>query len=77
MAGITFSFHADLLLLPLDVLGGEAAKLRHPKASVEKRPDDELLLRRLAGVGELVGFLGSERFTDVLIRHRPSCSVRV
>jgi len=75
--GSALAVDPDLLLLPLDVLRGEAAKLGHSEAGVEECPDDELLLRRLAGVGELVGLLGSERFTDVLIRHRPSCFVRV
>jgi len=43
-------------LLPEDVAWRQAAQLGHPQAGIEQRPDDEFLIRGLAGMTEPIGF---------------------
>ncbi len=63
----TFSLYPDLALLPLDTLRRHAAEFRHAEAGIEKRPDDQLLLRRPAGIAEKIGLLIPEGFPDVSV----------
>ncbi len=51
------------------VLPPEAAELRHPKARVEGRPDNQCRSQRPAGVHQTVGFLAAQRLTYELIGH--------
>ena len=49
------------------VLGGQGAQLSDAEAGVEQDPDDDLLGRRLTGVGEAVGLLGGEGLAEALL----------
>ena len=61
------SLYPDLALLPLDTLCRHAAELRDAEAGIEKRPDDQLLLRRPAGVAEEIRFLAPQGLPDVAV----------
>ena len=75
--GAALAPDAELPLLPEDVLGGEIAQLAHEESGVEQGPDDELLGRRLAGIGQAVGLLGGEGLADVLVGHCSPRTVRL
>ncbi len=46
-------------------LSDETCELVDAQAAVEQRPDNQLLLMRLAGVGELGGLVGHQRLAFV------------
>jgi len=69
--GAAFALQPQLALLPEDVLRREVAKLAAAEPGVEQGPDHQALGGRLARVGELVGLLGREGLTDVVVGISP------
>jgi hypothetical protein len=60
----------EAVTLPVDIVFCELREFRDPKPSVKQRPDHELLLVRLARVGQAGRLILGQRFAFELIGHR-------
>ena len=63
----TFAVDGEPVVLPVELRALERGELRDAEARVEKRPDDEPLEMRRAGVRELVRLVTGQRLALVLV----------